>query len=173
MAKIYDHFSELTGNTPLIELHRYSKNRGLLARVIAKVEYLNPTGSVKDRAALAILRAAEAANKLKPGDLIVDVTSGNTGISLAAIAASRGYRSKFYVSDNISPTKVTILRSYGAEVVIVKNEFFLDPAALEKISALIQEENPEAFFADQLANPENPKTHFETTGPEIWRDTDG
>lgn len=114
---------------------------------------------------------AEVTRKLKPGDLIVDVTSGNTGIGLAAVAASCGYRSKFYLSDNISPHKVKILRLYGAEIVTVKNEFFLDPQALDKITQRVKEENPEAFFTDQLANPANPRTHFETTGSEIWRDT--
>ncbi len=94
------------------------------------------------------------------------MTSGNTGIGLAAVAASRGYRAKFYASDNISPDKVKILRLFGAEVVPVKNEFFLDPQALEKITQRVQEENPGAFFTDQLANPANPRVHFETTGPE-------
>jgi cysteine synthase A len=101
------------------------------------------------------------------------VTSGNTGIGLAAVAASRGYRAKFYVSDNISKEKVKLLRLFGAEVVTVKNEFFTDPEALDKITARIKQENPNAFFTDQLANPANPQAHFDTTGPEIWRDTKG
>jgi cysteine synthase A len=172
-TRISGSLSELIGNTPLLELHNYVRNRGLHARIAVKIEYFNPAGSIKDRVAWAIIKEAESTGKLRRGDLIVDVTSGNTGIGLAAIAASRGYRSKFYVSDNISQDKVKVLRLYGAEIVTVKNEFFLDPEALEKISARIRQENPAAFFTDQLANPANPRVHFETTGPEIWRDTDG
>ena len=171
--KIHDNLAELIGNTPLLELHSYARNRKLQARIIAKIESFNPAGSIKDRIAWAIIKEAEEAGKLRPGDLIVDVTSGNTGIGLAAVAASRGYRAKFYVSDNISPDKVKILRLYGAEIVTVKNEFFLDPEALDKITLRIRQENPTAFFTDQLANPANPRIHFETTGPEIWRDTEG
>jgi cysteine synthase len=172
-TRISNSLADLIGDTPLLELHNFVRNRDLQARIAAKIEYFNPAGSVKDRIAWAIIKDAESSGKLRPGDLIVDVTSGNTGIGLAAIAASRGYRSKFYVSDNISQDKVKVLRLYGAEIVVVKNEFFLDPQALEKISARIKEENPTAFFTDQLANPANPRAHFETTGPEIWRDTDG
>lgn len=173
MTRIYHSFTDLIGNTPLLELHNYRKNRNLGARILAKIEYFNPAGSVKDRIAWGIIRQAEEAGKIRLGDLLVDVTSGNTGIGLAAVAASRGYRTKFYLSDNISQDKVKLLRLFGAEVVTVKNEFFLDPQALEKISLRVQEENPGAFFTDQLANPANPRTHFETTGPEIWRDTEG
>jgi cysteine synthase A len=172
-TRISRSLSELIGDTPLLELHNYVQNRSLYARIAVKIEYFNPAGSIKDRVAWAIIKEAESAGRLRRGDLIVDVTSGNTGIGLAAIAASRGYRSKFYVSDNISKDKVKILRLYGAEIVTVKNEFFLDPQALEKISARIRDENPAAFFTDQLANPANPRVHFETTGPEIWRDTNG
>lgn len=173
MTKIYQSFTELIGNTPLLELHNYRRSRALGARILAKIEYFNPAGSVKDRIAWALISRAEDEGQLQRGDLIVDVTSGNTGIGLAAVAASRGYRTKFYLSDNISQDKVKLLRHFGAEIVTVQNEFFLDPEALEKISARIREENPTAFFTDQLANPANPQTHFETTGPEIWRDTDG
>ena len=173
MTRIYNNFSELIGNTPLLELHNYRKNRRLGARILAKVEYFNSAGSIKDRIAWGIIRDAEEAGKIRPGDLLVDVTSGNTGIGFAAVAASRGYRTKFYLSDNISEDKVKLLRLFGAELVIVKNEFFLDPEALDKITARVRDENPTAFFTDQLANPVNPRTHFETTGPEIWRDTEG
>ena len=173
MTRIYNSFSELIGNTPLLELHNYRRNRRLDARILAKVEYFNPAGSIKDRIAWGIIKEAEDAGKIRPGDLLVDVTSGNTGIGLAAVAASRGYRTKFYLSDNISQDKVKLLRLFGAELVIVKNEFFLDPEALDKITARVRDENPTAFFTDQLANPANPRTHFETTGPEIWRDTEG
>jgi cysteine synthase len=173
MARIYDSFTDLIGNTPLLELHNYRKNRNLGARILAKIEYFNPAGSVKDRIAWGIIKEAEEAGRIRPGDLLVDVTSGNTGIGIAAVAASRGYRTKFYLSDNISLDKVKLLRLYGAEIVTVNNEFFLDPEALEKISTRVREENPTAFFTDQLANPANPRTHFDTTGPEIWRDTEG
>ncbi|MGI6246240.1 MAG: PLP-dependent cysteine synthase family protein [Pseudochelatococcus sp.] len=172
-GRIYDEFSQLIGNTPLLELHRYRKNRDLPGRLVAKIEYFNPAGSVKDRIAWAIIKDAEETGRLKPGDTIVDVTSGNTGIALAAIAASRGYRAKFYASDNISPDKIRILDLFGVEVVPVRNEFFLDPEALEKITNRIREENPDAYFTDQLANPVNPQAHFDNTGPEIWRDTNG
>jgi cysteine synthase A len=170
---IHGNLSELIGNTPLLELNNYARKRNLLGRIVAKLEYFNPAGSIKDRIAWAIIREAEAVGHLKPGSLIVDVTSGNTGIGLAAVAASRGYRAKFYVSDNISKEKVKLLRLFGAEVVTVKNEFFTDPEALDKITARIKQENPNAFFTDQLANPANPQAHFDTTGPEIWRDTNG
>lgn len=173
MARIYDNLTDLIGNTPLLELHNYRRSRNLGARILAKIEYFNPAGSLKDRIAWGIINQAEEAGRIRPGDLLVDVTSGNTGIALAAVAASRGYRTKFYLSDNISQDKVKLLRLFGAEIVTVKNEFFLDPEALEKISARVRDENPTAYFTDQLANPENPRTHFETTGPEIWRDTEG
>ncbi|MER9934214.1 cysteine synthase family protein [Mesorhizobium sp. M0088] len=173
MPRIHNSITDLIGNTPLLELHNYRRKRDLGGRIIAKLEYFNPAGSVKDRIAWAIVKDAEDAGKLRPGDLIVDVTSGNTGIGLAAVAASRGYRAKFYLSDNISPDKVKILRLYCAEIVTVENQFFLDPQALEKITQRVKDENPGAFFTDQLANPANPRVHFETTGPEIWRDTDG
>jgi cysteine synthase A len=173
VTRIYNGFADLIGNTPLLELHNYRRNRNLPARILAKIEYFNPAGSVKDRIAWGIIKEAEEAGKIRPGDLLVDVTSGNTGIGLAAVAASRGYRTKFYLSDNISQDKVKLLRFFGAEIVTVKNEFFLDPEALEKITARVREENPTAFFTDQLANPANPRTHFETTGPEVWRDTEG
>lgn len=173
MGRIYNELSELIGETPLFELHRYRRNRNLDARLLGKIEYFNPAGSVKDRISWSIVRDAEERGLLKPGDTIVDVTSGNTGIGLAAIAASRGYRAKFYASDNISADKIRLLEHYGAEVVPVPNAFFLDPLALEKITARVQEENPDAYFTNQLGNPANPKIHFETTGPEIWRDTDG
>jgi cysteine synthase len=166
-------FSDLIGNTPLLDLRNYRRRRSLPGRIVAKLESFNPAGSVKDRIAWAIIKEAEASGQLKPGDRIVDVTSGNTGIGLAAVAASRGYRAKFYVSDNISADKTKLLRLYGAEVVTVPNEFFTDPEALDKITARIKQENPDAFFTDQLANPANPQAHFDTTGPEIWRDTKG
>ncbi len=173
MGQIHDSITDLIGNTPLLELHNYRRHRDLGARILVKVEYLNPAGSVKDRIAWAIVRDAEERGLLKPGDRLVDVTSGNTGIAFAAIAAARGYRAKVYASDNISPDKIRLLEHYGAEVVKVENSFFLDPLALEKITEIVRSENPGDYFTDQLANPANPRVHYETTGPEIWRDTGG
>jgi cysteine synthase A len=173
MPNIHQNITELIGNTPLIELGSYARNRGLGARIVAKVEYFNPAGSVKDRAAYAIIRQAEVSEQLKPGGTIVDITSGNTGIALAAIAARLGYRTKFYLGDNISPDKITLLEAYGAELVKIPNSEFTDPAFLPAFLERIAADNPDAFFANQLGNPANPQVHYETTGPEIWRDTDG
>lgn len=173
MAYISNNITDLIGDTPLLELHRYRENRGLAARILVKVEYLNPAGSVKDRIAWALVRDGQERNLLKPGGTIVDVTSGNTGIGIAAVAAAHGYKAKFYASDNISPDKFRLLEHYGAEVVRIPNSYFLAPDALEKITALIRSENPDAYFTDQLANPINPRTHYTSTGPEIWRDTEG
>jgi cysteine synthase A len=164
---------DLIGGTPLVELSRFAVSRGAGARILGKAEFLNPLGSVKDRIAWGIIRDAEESGRLHPGDLIVDITSGNTGIALAAIAAGRGYRTKFYLGDNTSPDKRTLLEALGAELVAVPNSLFLDPEALDILFARAQEENPGAFLADQLNNPVNPATHHGTTGPEIWRDTAG
>ncbi|MHA7985027.1 PLP-dependent cysteine synthase family protein [Rathayibacter sp. CAU 1779] len=173
MARIHSSITDLIGDTPLIELGRYAERRELTARLLAKVEYFNPAGSVKDRAAWAIIREAEASGALQPGGRIVDITSGNTGIALAAIAARRGYRTTFYLGDNISPDKVALLRAYGAELEVVPNSFLADPANLPVLVERVEAENPDAFFANQLGNPANPQAHFDTTGPEIWADTDG
>lgn len=173
MAHIYDSLTDLIGDTPLVELHNYRRNRSLGACILVKIEYLNPAGSVKDRLAWALVRDAEERGQLTPGATLVDVTSGNTGIALAAVGAARGYPVKIYASDNISPDKFRLLEHYGAEVMKVDNAFFLDPEALEKITARIREENPDAVFTDQLANPANPQVHYRTTGPEIWQATGG
>lgn len=173
MTSIYTSITDLVGNTPLLELTKYTAARNLKARIVGKVEYFNPAGSIKDRAAWAIIRSAEVSGELRPGGQIVDITSGNTGIALAAVAARRGYRAKFYHSDNISPDKITLLKAYGAELVSIPNTELTDPTALLAIVENIVKDNPDAFFANQLANPANPLTHYETTGPEIWRDTDG
>ena len=165
--------TDLIGATPLIELGNYARRRGLDTRLLGKAEFTNPAGSVKDRIAWSIVRDAEERGLLAPGGLIVDITSGNTGIALAAIAASRGYRTKFYLGDNTSPDKRRILEALGAELVTIPNSLFLDPDALEKLFAQVEQENPGAFIANQLANPANPRAHYETTGPEIWRDTAG
>jgi len=173
MPDIRTSIIDLIGDTPLLELAAYAANRDLKARLVAKVEYFNPAGSVKDRAAWSIIRTAEEAGLLGPGGKIVDITSGNTGIALAAIAARRGYTAKFYLSDNISPDKVALLRAYGAEVVTFPNGDLADPAFEPALLQRIESENPDAYFTNQLGNPANPRAHYETTGPEIWRDTGG
>lgn len=173
MGKIYRNFAELVGETPIVELGRVRESQGVQSRLLAKIEYLNPAGSIKDRTAWAIIREGEKSGRLKPGDTLVDITSGNTGIGLAAVAASRGYKSKFYLRNIISKDKINILHQYGAEVVLIDNNDFLEPNAIHTILERIQRENPEAFFTDQRANPANRSIHYETTGPEIWRDTDG
>ena len=173
MALKHEHFATLVGNTPLLELKRFRESQNLGARILAKIEYLNPAGSIKDRTAWGIIRDAEEKGKLKPGQLLVDLTSGNTGIGLAALAAARGYRSKFYLRNTISQDKINLLRQYGAEIVLIDNTEFLKPDALETIIARVLSENQGAYYSNQRANPANPLVHFETTGPEIWRDTDG
>jgi len=173
VAVLVSDLTDLIGDTPLLELRRYGARRGLQARLLAKLEMLNPVGSVKDRIAWGIIRDAEQRGLLGPGGSIVDLTSGNTGIALAAIAAARGYQASFYAGDNISPDKLALLRAFGARVIEVPNTFFLDPNALELLRERAQKENPDAYFTDQVANPVNPRYHYETTGPEIWEATGG
>ncbi|WP_312801382.1 PLP-dependent cysteine synthase family protein [Corynebacterium variabile] len=156
-----------------MDLTAYATARGGRARVLGKVEAFNPLFSVKDRIAAALIRQGEESGALKPGSLIVDVTGGNTGVALAGIAAARGYRTKFYQGDTTSPTKRRILEALGSEIIPTDNSIFLDPEGLEKLVETIKAENPDAYFTDQLGNPVNRATHYETTGPEIWRDTHG
>ncbi|WP_342364138.1 cysteine synthase family protein [Terrarubrum flagellatum] len=163
----------MVGNTPLLELHRFKERQNFGAHIFAKIEYLNPAGSIKDRTAWGIIRDAERKGKLKPGQLMVDLTSGNTGIGLAAISAARGYRSKFYLRNTISRDKINLLYQYGAEIVLIDNKEFLAPDAINVIIERVLRENPDAYYTNQRANPANPLIHFETTGPEIWRDTSG
>ncbi len=170
---IANSITDLIGNTPLLELHRFSAARGLKARILAKVEFFNPLSSVKDRIGWAIIRDAEERGELTPGKTIVDITSGNTGIALAAVAASHGYPAKFYLGDNTSPDKRRILEALGAEIVPVSNALFVDPDGLVNLFEEIIADNPDAYITNQLANPANPQAHYETTGPEIWRDTAG
>lgn len=165
--------TDLIGNTPLIDLTAFTTARGGRARVLGKFEAFNPLFSVKDRIAAALIRQGEESGELKPGSLIVDITSGNTGVALAGIAAARGYRTKFYLGDTTSPTKRRILEALGSEIIPVDNSIFIDPEGLAKLVEKIKEENPDAYFTDQLANPVNRATHYATTGPEIWRDTHG
>ncbi len=168
-----DSIIALIGNTALVELHQYRAERKLRARIVAKLEYLNPAGSVKDRTAWGLIRAGERSGLLRPGGLVYDLTSGNTGIGLAAIAAARGYRSRFYARDCISRDKIALLRHYGAEVISLPSAQFVGPEARDRIIRFIQDENPDGFFANQIYNLANPAIHHETTGPEIWRDTGG
>ncbi|TGD96180.1 PLP-dependent cysteine synthase family protein [Methylobacterium nonmethylotrophicum] len=168
-----DRFGALIGDMPLLELRRFGERRNLRARIFAKVEALNPAGSIKDRTAWGIVRAAEAEGRLVPGQLLVDLTSGNTGIGLAALAAARGYRAKFYLRASTSTEKVALIHRYGAETVPIDDAEFLAPGGVDAIIARVRSENPDAFYTDQRADPANPRIHHDTTGPEIWRDTDG
>lgn len=173
MGNIRNGFSELVGNTPLVAFSRLQKSNDVSVRLLAKIEYLNPAGSIKDRTAWGIIRDAERAGKIKPGDLLVDLTRGNTGIGIAAVAAAKGYRTKFYLRDTISEDKINILRQFGSEIVLIDNDELLEVGALQKVLDRIRSENPGAYYTGQRSNPANPAIHFETTGPEIWHDTDG
>ncbi len=173
MGRIYRDFTDLVGNTPLVELARIRTKYNLQSRILAKIEYLNPAGSVKDRTAWGIIREAEKSGRLKPGDLLFDLTSGNTGIGIAAVASARGYRTKFYLRNTISEDKINILRQFGSEIELIENEELFQPDAIHRIIDRIKAENPDAFYTGQRSNDANPQVHFETTGPEIWRDTEG
>ncbi|MCP2637922.1 pyridoxal-phosphate dependent enzyme [Microbacterium sp. HD4P20] len=164
--------ADLVGNTPLVQLTRVTD--GIAATVLAKVEYFNPGGSAKDRIARRIIDAAERDGLLKPGGTIVEPTSGNTGVGLALVAIERGYRMIFVVPDKFEGTKVDVLRAYGAEVVVTDTSVPPeDPRSYYSVSDRLVREIPGAFKPDQFANPNGPLSHYETTGPEIWRDTDG
>ena len=168
---IYKSFPELVGNTPLLELSNLEKKLGLKARVVAKLEYFNPAGSVKDRIAKAMIEKAEAEGKLKPGALIVEPTSGNTGIGLAAVAASKGYRIILTMPETMSVERRNLLKAYGAELVLTEGAKGMKGAIAkaEEIAAA----TPGAFIPGQFVNPANPAIHKATTGPEIWDDTEG
>ncbi|WP_030013977.1 MULTISPECIES: pyridoxal-phosphate dependent enzyme [Micrococcales] len=166
------HISDLVGGTPLVQMHHVAE--GLKPTILAKVEYVNPGGSVKDRIAERIVDAAERAGHLKPGGTIVEPTSGNTGVGLALVAQRRGYRMIFVVPDKFAGEKVDVLRAYGAEVVITPTDVAPeDPRSYYGVSDRLAEEIPGAFKPNQFANQNGPLAHYETTGPEIWRDTDG
>lgn len=171
MAKIYGSPLELIGNTPLVEIQNLERLEGLGARVLVKLEYLNPAGSVKDRVARGIIEDAEARGALKPGATIIEPTSGNTGIGLALIAASKGYRMVLTMPETMSVERRNILKAYGADVVLTDGAKGM-AGAIEKANELAKE-IPGSIVAGQFDNPANPKTHRETTGPEIWDDTDG
>ncbi len=171
MSKIYTSVEQLIGNTPLLELTRIERDLGLKARVLAKLEYLNPAGSVKDRVGLAMILDAEEQGRLKPGGTIIEPTSGNTGIGLAAVAAARGYRAIIVMPDSMSMERRLLMTAYGAELVLTEGAKGMT-GAIEKAEKLARE-IPGSIIAGQFDNPANPQVHYETTGPEIWRDTDG
>ena len=171
MSKIYTSADQLIGHTPLLELTHIEKEYGLKAKLVAKVESFNPAGSVKDRVALAMIDDAEASGKLKPGSVIIEPTSGNTGNGLASVAAARGYRTIIVMPDTMSVERRQLMKAYGAELVLSEGSKGMK-GAIERANELAAE-IPNSFIPGQFVNPANPKAHFTTTGPEIWEDTDG
>ena len=171
MANIYTSADQLIGKTPLLELTHIEKKLGLKAKILAKLEYFNPAGSVKDRIAKAMIDAAEKSGQLKPGSVIIEPTSGNTGIGLASVAAARGYRIIIVMPETMSVERRQLMKAYGAELVLTEGAKGMK-GAIAKADELAKE-IPGAFVTGQFVNPANPQAHFETTGPEIWTDTDG
>ena len=171
MSKIYTSVDQLIGHTPLLELTHIEAAEGLKARVLAKLEYFNPAGSVKDRVARAMIDEAEATGKLKPGSVIIEPTSGNTGIGLASVAAARGYRVIIVMPDTMSVERRMLMKAYGAELVLTEGAKGM-AGAIAKADELAAQ-TPNSFVAGQFVNPANPAAHRATTGPEIWEDTDG
>ena len=171
MSKIYTSADQLIGKTPLLELSHIEKAEELKAKVLVKLEYFNPAGSVKDRVAKAMIDDAEATGALKPGSVIIEPTSGNTGIGLASVAAARGYRIIIVMPDTMSVERRQLMKAYGAELVLSEGAKGMK-GAIAKADELAKE-IPNSFIPGQFVNPANPKAHFETTGPEIWEDTDG
>ena len=171
MSKIYKGAIELVGNTPLVEVTNIEKKERLKARLLVKLEYFNPAGSVKDRVGKAMIEDAERTGRLKPGSVIIEPTSGNTGIGLAAVSAVKGYRMILTMPDTMSVERRNILKAYGAEIVLTPGEKGMS-GAIEKAEELARE-IPDSFIPGQFDNPVNPRAHMESTGPEIWQDTDG
>jgi len=168
---VYTSVDQLIGGTPLLELKNLEEKLGLKARLLAKLEYLNPAGSVKDRVARAMIDSAEREGKLSPGSVIIEPTSGNTGIGLACVAAARGYRVIIVMPDTMSRERRVLMKAYGAELVLTEGAKGMT-GAIEKAEEL-KASMPGSIIAGQFVNPVNPEAHFETTGPEIWNDTEG
>ena len=182
MANIHQSIAELVGKTPLLQLNGYNKAKNLKANIIAKLEYFNPNQSVKDRIALAMVETAEREGKLKKGDTIIELTSGNTGVGLAAIAAAKGYPFRVYIQDQVSKERFQVIHALGGKTVklsevpeIVETFEKYGPDFIKCVEALERHVAGEKnlWFADQTRNPANPNIHFQTTGPEIWNDIDG
>ena len=171
MSKIYKSADQLIGNTPMVELTKIEKELGLEAKILAKLEYFNPAGSVKDRIAKAMIDDAEKSGKLKPGSVIIEPTSGNTGIGLASVAAARGYRIIIVMPETMSVERRQLMAAYGAELVLTEGAKGMK-GAIAKAQELA-DETENSFIPGQFVNEANPKAHFETTGPEIYEDTDG
>ena len=171
MAKIYTSVEQLVGGTPLLELTHLERKYNLEARLLAKLEYLNPAGSAKDRVAVAMIDDAEARGALRPGSVIIEPTSGNTGIGLAAVGTARGYRVIIVMPDTMSAERRVLMKAYGAELVLTEGAKGMAGAIeqAERLAAKI----PGSFIPGQFENPANAAAHYRTTGPEIWRDTDG
>ncbi len=171
MANIYTSADQLIGRTPLLELTNIEKQLNLSAKILAKLEYLNPAGSAKDRVAKAMIEEAEKCGKLKSGSVIIEPTSGNTGIGLASVAAAKGYRTIIVMPDTMSVERILTMKAYGAEIILSDGTLGMTGAIAKakELAAAI----PDSFIPDQFANPANPKAHFDTTGPEIFTDTDG
>ena len=171
MKKIYNSVTELIGNTPLLEAKNFAEKIGFNGKLLVKLEYFNPAGSVKDRVAKAMIETAERDGKLQKNSVIIEPTSGNTGIGLASFAAARGYRAIFTMPETMSVERRQLLQAYGAEIVLTEGAKGMKGAIAkaEELAAQI----PNAFIPSQFTNPANPAAHFETTGPEIWNDTDG
>ncbi len=169
--KIFNSLSELVGNTPLLKLNNYCEKKGIAANIFAKLEYFNPAGSAKDRIAKNIIEAAEQSGELKENSVIIEATSGNTGIGIAAVAAAKGYRTIIIMPENMSDERKKLMRGFGAELILTDKALGMK-GATEKAEQL-KAEMPGAFIAGQFVNMANPNAHYKTTGPEIWRDTDG
>lgn len=183
MGKINQSIAELVGKTPLLQLNGYAALHGLFAAVIGKLEYFNPNQSVKDRIALAMVEEAEKSGALKKGDTIVETTSGNTGIGLAAIAAAKGYPFRVYIQDQVSEERFTVIKAFGGETIKLTEEPAIAKtleetngdfvAAIKSLKEEVLDKEENVYFVDQCSNPANPGAHRKTTGPEIWEDTNG
>ena len=171
MSKIYKDATELIGNTPLVEFNHIEKKEGLNAKILAKLEYFNPAGSVKDRIAKEMIEDAERKRTLKPGATIIEPTSGNTGIGLASIATAKGYKAIIVMPETMSVERRNIIKAYGAEIVLTEGAKGMKGATAK--AEELSKEIPDSFVAGQFVNPANPEAHRKTTGPEIWNDTDG